>query len=52
MGAVIDDSGAEVLVIHREYLRCLDGMPSGLPAVRRIVVIDAPDSVGLKFCRS
>jgi long-chain acyl-CoA synthetase len=44
MAAVIDDSRAELLVIHPDYMRCLAGMPSGLPTVRRIVVIDGPDS--------
>ena len=40
MAAVIDDARAEVLVIHREYLPCLANMASGIPTVRRIVVID------------
>jgi len=39
MGAVIDDSRAEVLVVHPDYLPCLTGMSSGLPLVRRVVVI-------------
>ncbi|MGO9344587.1 MAG: AMP-binding protein, partial [Acidimicrobiales bacterium] len=43
MSAVIDDSRAEVLVVHREYLPCLAGMKSGLPEVRRIVVIDGTE---------
>lgn len=46
MAAVIDDSRAEVLVIHREYMPCLAGMSSDLTSVRRIVVIEAPDSSG------
>jgi len=40
MASVIDDSRAEVLVVHREYLHCLSAMPGGLRFVRRIVVID------------
>ena len=39
MAAIIDDSGATVLAIHADYLPALEDMPSGLPAVRRIVVI-------------
>ena len=39
MAAVIDDSGATVLVIHPELAPCLAGMESGLPAVRRVVVL-------------
>jgi long-chain acyl-CoA synthetase len=39
MAAVIDDSRAVVLVVHPEFVPCLAGMESGLPAVRRIVVI-------------
>jgi long-chain acyl-CoA synthetase len=39
IGAIIDDSGAPVLVIHTDYLAALESMPSGLPLVRRIVVI-------------
>jgi long-chain acyl-CoA synthetase len=39
MGAIIDDSGAPLLAIHSDYLPALAEMPSGLPAVRRIVVI-------------
>src|ERR1700729_3371309 len=39
MAAIVDDSGARVLVIHADYLPALAGMPSGLAAVRRIVVI-------------
>jgi long-chain acyl-CoA synthetase len=43
MAAVIEDSRAEILVMHREYMRCLDSMESGLRNVRRIVVIDGPE---------
>src|ERR1700729_856179 len=39
MAAIVDDSGARGLVIHGDYLPALAGMTSGLPAVRRIVVI-------------
>jgi long-chain acyl-CoA synthetase len=39
MAAVIDDSQATVLVIHPEFVPCLAGMESGLPAVRRVVVL-------------
>jgi long-chain acyl-CoA synthetase len=39
MAAVIDDSGATVLVVHPEFVPCLAGMDSGLPAVTRIVVL-------------
>jgi long-chain acyl-CoA synthetase len=39
IAAIIDDSGATVLAIHTDYLAALADMPSGLPAVRRIVVI-------------
>jgi long-chain acyl-CoA synthetase len=39
MGAIIDDSGAPVLVIHTDYLAALKDMPTALPSVRRIVVI-------------
>jgi long-chain acyl-CoA synthetase len=39
MAAIIDDSAAPVLAIHADYLSALADMPSGLPAVRRIVVI-------------
>ena len=43
MGAIIDDSGAPVLAIHTDYLPALADMPSGLPAVRRIVVVGDAD---------
>ena len=39
IGAIIDDSGAPVLVIHTDYLAALKDMPTALPSVRRIVVI-------------
>jgi long-chain acyl-CoA synthetase len=39
MAAIIDDSGAPVLAIHADYLPALQDMASGLPSVRRIVVI-------------
>ncbi len=42
MAAVIDDAGASVLVVHPDYLPCLAGMASGLPSVRRIVVLGDP----------
>jgi long-chain acyl-CoA synthetase len=45
MASVIDDSGAQLLVVHSEYLAALAGMASGLPAVRRIVVIGGPAGV-------
>jgi long-chain acyl-CoA synthetase len=43
MAGVIDDSTAEVLVISHEYMHCLAQMESGLPSVRRIVVIEGDD---------
>ena len=39
MAAVIDDSGATLVVVHPEFVPCLAGMDSGLPAVTRIVVL-------------
>jgi long-chain acyl-CoA synthetase len=39
MAAIIEDSGAPVLVVHPDYLAALAHMESGLPAVRRIVVL-------------
>lgn len=50
MAAVIDDARAEVLVIHREYVPCLANMTSGIPTVRRIVVIDDPGQVDRADC--
>jgi long-chain acyl-CoA synthetase len=44
MAAIIDDSAAPVLVIHSDYLPALAEGPSGLPAVRRIVVIGDADA--------
>lgn len=46
MAAVIDDSGASVLVVHRDYATCLATMPSDLPSVKRVVVIDDPPQPG------
>src|SRR5580698_3864030 len=40
MAAVVDDSGAEVLVVHSDYRECLSEMTSGLRSVRRVIVID------------
>src|SRR6202041_3588078 len=45
MAAIVDDSGAPVLVIHAEYLPALAAMTSELPAVRRIVVIGEAGTV-------
>jgi long-chain acyl-CoA synthetase len=42
MAAIIDDSAARILVVHGDYVPALDLMPSGLPAVQRIVVVDDP----------
>ncbi len=42
MAAVIDDSRATVLVVDAEFAPCLAAMESGLPTVRRIVVIGDP----------
>jgi len=39
MAAIIDDSGAAILVVHQDYVPALARMESALPAVRRIVVI-------------
>jgi long-chain acyl-CoA synthetase len=39
MGAVIDDSRASILVIHPDLVPCLAGMSSGLPHVKRVVVL-------------
>ena len=39
MAAIIDDSGAPILVIHADYLPALADMENRLPSVRRIVVI-------------
>ncbi len=44
MAAIIDDSGAPTLAIHPDYLPALADMPSGLPSVRRIVVLGAAAS--------
>lgn len=42
MAAIVDDARASVLVVHPEYLPCLAAMDSGLPSVRRIVVLGDP----------
>jgi long-chain acyl-CoA synthetase len=42
MAAIIDDSAARILVVHGDYVPALELMPSGLPAVQRIVVVDDP----------
>jgi long-chain acyl-CoA synthetase len=48
MAAVIDDAEAELLVVHPDYLACLSQMSSGLPHVRRIVVLgDAGEAAEL-----
>jgi long-chain acyl-CoA synthetase len=47
MAAVIDDSAAVVLVVHRDYLECLGAMSSGLSTVKRILVFD--DSPGAEL---
>jgi long-chain acyl-CoA synthetase len=39
MAGVIDDSQATILVVHPEFLSCLAAMDSGLPAVKRVVVL-------------
>jgi len=39
MEAIVDDSGAPVLVLHADYLPALGAMSGGLPGVRRIVVL-------------
>jgi long-chain acyl-CoA synthetase len=45
MAAIVDDSGAPVLVIHADYLSALAAMTSHLPSVRRIVVIGETEAV-------
>jgi long-chain acyl-CoA synthetase len=45
MAAIIDDSGAPLLVIHADYVAVLNDVVSGLPSVRRIVVIGDDDAV-------
>ena len=42
MAAVIDDSKATVLVVHPDFVPCLAAMESGLPCVRRVVVLGDP----------
>ena len=39
---VVNDSEAPVLVIHPQYLPALRAMESGLPGVRRVVVVGEP----------
>jgi long-chain acyl-CoA synthetase len=39
MAAIIDDSLAELLFVHTDYLPALSEMEGGLPAVRRIIVL-------------
>jgi long-chain acyl-CoA synthetase len=39
MAAIIDDSQSPILVVHTDYLPALAEMTSGLPAVRRIVIL-------------
>jgi long-chain acyl-CoA synthetase len=46
MAAIVDDSRAAVLVVHPDFLPCLADMESGLPAVRRIVVLGDPKATG------
>jgi long-chain acyl-CoA synthetase len=49
MAAVIDDSEASVLVVHRQYLPALAAMDSGLPKLNRIVVLgDEDDAAGIE----
>jgi long-chain acyl-CoA synthetase len=45
MAAIIDDSGANILIVHTDYLAALAQMESDLPAVRRIVVVRDADGV-------
>jgi long-chain acyl-CoA synthetase len=42
MAAVIDDARASVLVVHADYVPGLAAMHSGLPSVRRVVVLGDP----------
>jgi long-chain acyl-CoA synthetase len=46
MAAIIDDSAAPVLAIHADYLPALQEMSTGLPTVRRIVVIGGGSAAG------
>jgi long-chain acyl-CoA synthetase len=39
MAAIIEDSTAGILVVHADYIPALAHMESGLPAVRKIVVL-------------
>jgi long-chain acyl-CoA synthetase len=45
MAAIIDDSAAPLLAIHSDYLPMLADMASGLPSVRRIVVVGDPSAI-------
>ncbi len=45
MAAIIDDSQAPILVVHPDYLAALADMKSGLPSVRRIVVLGSDPAV-------
>jgi long-chain acyl-CoA synthetase len=55
MAAIIDDSGATILVVHQDYLEPLAQMDSALPAVQRILVISdgapaaCPDERAVSF---
>jgi long-chain acyl-CoA synthetase len=42
MAAIIDDAKASILVVHPDFVPCLAAMESGLPSVRRVVVIGDP----------
>jgi len=44
MAAIIEDAQAPLLVLHADYLPALRDMRSGLPDVRRIVIVDAPST--------
>src|SRR5580698_4748477 len=41
--AVIDDSGATVLVVHSEYVPLVEAVESELPKVSRVIVIAGAD---------
>jgi len=46
MAAVVDDAGAGVLVVHPDFVPSLAHMESGLPSVRRVVVLGDPGAGG------
>jgi long-chain acyl-CoA synthetase len=46
MAAVVDDAGAAVLVVHPDFVPSLAHMESGLPSVRRVVVLGEPGAGG------